>query len=474
MACFLSESDGDDLLLDRLCREEMAEHEELGLLYASRSDNSEEESIEEEVEEMAMECEDSRRLIEYLSMNPRVSLYELANLRTAPSATKHHTQKSVFARQSKPVVVATGDDRITDEDRKRRAIRITVGDDYIDVMFENYVFVSYFCNRHTGDKFRLSLCELATKLLPYGVGYGKNRFTKVTLRYLLGPSHYFFGSGVKVESGTYSETIAFKTHHNSMRMLKETCGYDSIAVRKRKCQNIVAKGTLERGICLLLLKHKYPNYVEYSTDFAGAIIRVNKIDADQCDAPSSRRGRRRRRRDDDDEDEDASSSYDDDDDDDDEEEDDDSSSSYEYDEENPYEKKTCHEDFDYNMVDEEVRKRNEALLMANEAKCEYRVMDKKPVKQKDLLTLAVAHNPDDLNDYQVKALTQKKNVTVLAFLKGRVICAGTKSNKEALKTFAKVMPMLASCADTEQNRAAEAELVRLMTTRDGFIIDSSL
>ena len=442
-----SESDNDELLYEELRQEEYAERLRLDDMFSSiesssttTSSSSSSSSDEEEPEE----CYESRRFIERLSMNPCVSSYELGHLVTAPNTTKRAPKQQVSETQ---LVVAKGENRITEEDRKRRVIHIHVNGTSLDVMIENYVYVSYFCNRHTGAKYRLGLCETATKMLPYGVSFSKSKFTKVTHKNLDASSHYLFGSGVCVESGTYSDAIAYKTHYNTMCILRDTCGYESIAVKKRKCQNIVAKGTLKFGLCLLLLKHKYPNYVEYNDEkFKGAIIRVNKIDADLNDSRS------RHQYDDDDDDSypssSSSSSNSD--------SENSSSDSYEYFEESPYAKKTCHEEFDYKVLDKKIRRENEALLQQKEDECDYSVLDKKPVKHRDLLQL---HNPDELNDDQVKTLTQKKNVTVLAFPKGRIICAGGKSDKEVLKTFIKVTAMLVSCEANDANKIIEAELL---------------
>jgi hypothetical protein len=124
----------------------------------------------------------------------------------------------------------------------------------------------------------------------------------------------------------------------------------------------------------------------------------------------------------------------------------------------PYEEKTCHQDYDYKvLVDRETRKRNKALLRKKQDQGEYRVLEKKPLRHKDMVQL---HNPDELNDYQVEALTQKKNETILVFGGGRIISAGCRSDAAVCKGFDKVMPMLESCQDNEQNRAAEAEHIK--------------
>lgn len=446
---------------------------------SSGSGSGSDECVEMEAEEIAQ----SKAFLHHLSFNPCITQHELKNLLTAPQATKRKKNKEIISvtqtgpseKISPPLLVTSEEDRIILDDRDRTLLRIENDDAYVDVMIENYVYVSYFCNRNDGSRYRLALRELAIRILGYGIQYSKNKFTKLTIKYLNGPSHYFFGSGVLVESGTYSDAIAYKTHHHSMRILKEYCHYDSICVKKRKCQNIVAKGTLPFGLCLVLLKHKYPGLVHYNCeDFAGAIIRPGNMDDEMHDKGSKRRHRVNRKSTktitegydaySDDEDEDGE----------DEEDDesssftkttsssgksegDDSSSSYEYFSKSEYAGKTCHPDFDYNMIDKEERRRNEALLQKIEDESLYRVLEKKPLRQKELLQM---HNAADLDDYQVTALTRKKKVTILAFLKGCIICAGSKEDKEVKKVYSKVLPMLYSCRDSDENKAAEAELIR--------------
>ena len=463
-----SESDGDEALFQQLCKEEYEEHGWQATSDDESCSSSSSSSSSEEAE--AQECYDSRLFIERLSFNPCVSVYEAQNLVSAPRVTKRRKREQ-HLQEPVALVIAKGEDRISDDDRKRTAFRVEVGDKHIDIVVENYVYSSYFCNRHTGAPYPLGLCELAIKMLPYGVQYSKNKFTKVTLKYLNGPSHYFFGSGVLVESGTYGNAIAYKCHHNSMRILKETCRYESVCVKKRRCQNIVAKGTLPFGVCIELLKHRYPNYVQYDkTRFAGAIIRLGEIDASHNLRLN--------------EGDDSLSSFSSDDDDHSDEEDDDdtnssvlsgsssssssSSSSYEYYERMPYEEKTCHEEFDYKvLVDRETRNRNKALLKKKQDQGEYRVLEKKPLRHKDMVQL---HNPDELNDYQVDALTQKKNETILVFSGGRIICAGCRSDAAVCKSFDKVMPMLENCADNEHNRAAEAEHIKRQEQQEQLLL----
>ena len=449
---FASESDGDDALLDRLYQEDYEEIDDDDDDDDDEESSSSSSSSSYEVE--AKECYDSRLFIERLSFNPCVSPYEAQHLVTAPHTTKHRKREIPRHEQDSPaaLVVATGTDKITDDDRKRTAYRVEVGKTHIDIVVENYVYASYFCNRHTGGPYPLGLRELAIKMLPYGIQYSKNKFTKVTLKYVNGPSHYFFGKGVLVESGTYGNAIGYKCHHNSMRILRETCLYESVCVKKRRCQNIVAKGTLPFGLCIELLKHRYPNYVQYDkTKFAGAIIRLNDVDADRprYHAATAAAASSSSSSSSSDNEEETSSGDDDDDDD-----DDSSSSSYEYYERMPYEEKTCHEDFDYNvLVDRETRRRNDALLR----KKEEHVWEKKPLRHKDMVQL---HNPDELDDYQVEALSQKKNETILVFSGGRIICAGCRSDAAVCKSFDKVMPMLENCQDSELNKAAEADHLR--------------
>lgn len=418
--------------IDKYCKMNQAIVDELLQDYISTSSSSSETSEEIEPEEYAQ----TRLFIEHLAFNPTISRYELVNLVTAPQSTKRRHKEIIIEHDGDKLLITATEDRITDEDRERAPLRIENGDAYIDVVIENYVYASYFCNRHTGEKYRFALRELAAQLLGYGIQYSKNKFTKITIKYLNGPSHYIFGSGALVESGTYSDTIAYKTHHHSMRILAEHCHHPSIAVKKRKCQNIVAKGILPFGLCLVLLKHKYKNCVEYdsSEGFVGAIIRPDNIDHE----PSTHHHEW-------DESESETDSQS-----------DDSSSSYEYFERLNRKQRMCHPEFDYNMIDKEERKRQTEALLKRQAN-DSLLQEKEPLNVHDVIQ---AQNMVDLDDYQLNVLTKKKKITILAFSGGCIICAGTTDPEEMVKTYSKVLPMLSSCRDSEANKLAEAELIR--------------
>ncbi len=428
-----SVSDGDDAVYERLCREQYDEddragmgNETLSMEESGSSSSSSSSSVEAEEEESY----NARVFTKRRCFNPCVSAYEINNLVTAPRPTKYH--KAVGeVKKTRPMVVTKEEDRVTLDDRKRTSFSVEVTGVVMEVVIENYVFSSYLCNAK-GEPYRLSLKKIAALLLAYGIQFSKNKFTKITIKYVDGPSHYLFKSGVIVESGTYGNAISYKCHHLTMRILSECCLNEHIYVKKRRCQNIVAKGTLPFAIRIELLAARYPDCVKYEkARFAGAIIRLNDIDADEEEDDYS-----------------CVSSWGN------SESDSDSSSSYEYFERMPYEEKTCHEDFDYEVqIDKKTRKANEDLLRKRE---EGRPVEKKPMRHRDLLHL---HNPDDLNDYQIEALSQKKNETILVFMGGRTICAGCRKDAAVKKAFDKVIPMLESCQDNEVNRQAEQDAI---------------
>ena len=438
----------------------------------------------EEVEEMD-ECEYSRAFIEFLSFShANASLFELANLLSAPSPRR---VKKVRRRVKERPIEALDDflsryeekrqlcvprlravtkDVIDDEERKRIKYTVVCTESgvEVEVMVENHVYVTYFRNKYTKEDYTLNLSELATLLLRYGVQYSDNKFTKVTLKYTYGPSHYFFRSGAMVESGTYNPIIARKTHNMSMNILYDVCGYDNIEIKERKCYNIVAKGTLKFGVRLLLLLQQYPTIVQYDDEkFAGAIIRLNKVHTFRESSQKRKNPRKIHKKkcrldssslgiyatvntsssssssSSDDEpsysDVNSGSSS--------------SSGEYEYFEEGNDDRR-YNENFEYFQVDEAEL---DARRRESESQSTHKMVQKKALKKKDLLQMHP--NAYDLNQYERDALMKKKNVTILVFEKGRMICAGCRNTRNVLKAIGVVTPMIALCRDTPHNQKLE-------------------
>jgi TATA-box binding protein (TBP) (component of TFIID and TFIIIB) len=495
--------DEDALLLDYLRQEEESNRESMAHFIAVKgirmtcdnvdtSSTSSSDSSSEEEEE-ALICEKARTFVQNYSFGSNISKYELSHLRTSAALSPASSNGNIVIEEGQARLIARPEDRVTEADRKRSILRIRIPDTevYVDVMLENYVYVTYFRNKHTKEKYRLNLCELAIMMLCYGILYCRSKFTKITLKYTNGPSHYLFGSGALVESGTYSPVIARKMHDHTMRILREHCHYESIEIEERKCQNIVAKGTLPFSVCLVLLKARHPNFVQYTDDFAGAIIRVNKIDnKTRCIPTYNLKNRRHYKRQKitlytyetdtrKEEEEEGEDNEDEDDIDDVEEEeeeeviehyhsnnnndDDSSSSSYEHFEMHD-DDKICNENFDYHIPDPE--------LLKQRASSEYTVLEKKSQRNKD--HLLQIHNADDLDEYQVEALTKKKNVTILVFPKGRIICAGCKNRDQIIKAYAKSLDILASCSGTPENKLAEEKLIKEKELESFIIYVASL
>jgi TATA-box binding protein (TBP) (component of TFIID and TFIIIB) len=491
----ISTEEEEDAFLNHLIDEERQEKAHLRQWHAplrpfiEDDDDDDEESRSssdeiEEVEEMD-ECEYSRAFIEFLSFShANASPFELANLLSAPSSGR---VKKVRKREERPIgalddflslyeekrqlcvprLRATTKDVIDDEERKRIKYTVvcTESNVEVEVMVENHVYVTYFRNKFTKEDYTINLSELATLLLRYGVQYSDNKFTKVTLKYTYGPSHYFFRSGAMVESGTYNPIIARKSHNMSMNILYEVCGYDNIEIKERKCHNIVAKGTLKFGVRLLLLLQQYPTIVQYDDEkFAGAIIRLNKVHTFRERLQKRKKPRKIHKKkcridsslldtyatanisssssssssDDDNESSYSANSG--------------SSSSsgeYEYFEEGNDDRR-YNENFEYFEVDEAEL---DARRRESESHSTHKMVQKKALKKKDLLQMHP--NAYDLNQYERDALMKKKNVTILVFEKGRMICAGCRNTRNVLKAIGVVTPMIALCRDTPHNQKLE-------------------
>jgi TATA-box binding protein (TBP) (component of TFIID and TFIIIB) len=429
--------------------------------FGSTEEEEEEEpdSIDpEEESHCIVECNRVKHFVKNLSSNTSISDYELSHLRT----TSHSCTKTMdFKGDQIPEkddrfpmseceeeecvgtrvdFVANEKNFITDDDRERALYTIihTATGAEARIMLENRVYVSYFFNFETGGPHELNLHDVGIKLLPFGVQYSKNKFTKVTIKYVGGPSHYIFRSGAMVESGTFSPAIARKKHNNTMDILQRYCGYRNLAIRDRKCQNIVAKGILPFGICLTMLRNKYPYCVQYDEEkFAGAIIRVKKLDlflANQNKVVSSKKARSFSL--DEEEEESTSSSSEE------EEEEsdhDDDSSSYSYEE-------LIDEDKYYNQ--DFVLDKTRVVAAANN--------EQKP----DLTPTEVLSNMSvkttEVLEQKYLSPKKKKKITILVFEKGRIICAGCKSRNSIIKSYDKVLAILEPCRDSAVNKAIEA------------------
>lgn len=472
----------------RLIKEEAEEKEDFAYLFGEEKfdktwteeayfnsdgsfDTEEEEPDSEEESQCTLECMRVTDFMKNLSSNTSIDDYELEHLKTTShSCTKtmdYNMEKKKKKEHSvEEECVGTkinfeADERnfITDDDRERALYTIEHTHTRAEarIMIENRVYVSYFRNSLTKGTHELNLHDLAIKLLPFGIQYSKNKFTKVTIKYVGGPSHYIFRSGAMVESGTFSPAIARKKHNNTMDIMRRYCGYRNLEIRDRKCQNIVAKGILPFGVCLTMLRNKYPDFVQYDEEsFAGAIIRVKKLDsffANQSLVISSSSSPFLNKPpavtnedysdddDDDGEEKESTSSSEEEEEDESENDDDDDSSSYSY-EELIDEDKYYNQDFAFNNDTERVvcmKTETNANLTPND------VLDDTSLSANEVL------------EQKYLSPKKKKKITILVFEKGRIICAGCKSRNSIIKSYDKVLGILEICRDSPVNMSIEAE-----------------
>jgi TATA-box binding protein (TBP) (component of TFIID and TFIIIB) len=354
------------------------------------------------------------------------------------------------ARNRPRLVQLRDEDRITEEERRKELIKIvnTVSGVELTMMPENMVYVTYFRDKYSKRRCLFSLPALASALAPYGVEFSTSKFAKITLRHLYGPSHLFFGSGALLETGTYNAVIARKSLNHTIQLL-ELAGYCNIEVGRRKCQNIVAKGTLDFELCLLVLRDKYPDCVTYKCkEFVGAIIRLKKkkgpasaltlgqqLTSDGGGAmDETAAGADSEESSDEDDDEyeclevhDSDLLY---------------NSGFAY-----YE---APEAQDRQELDEDEMAALDAIVQAGSAP------GADPASSDGLVGVRKADEMDERDLAQVK----KKNVTIIVFAKGRIICAGCKTSRGAKLACARVLPMLEACRKTKQNSELEHRLER--------------
>ncbi len=478
--------------------------------------------------------------------------YELEKLRIVEQTVHENEFINYYyeTSQHKPALIPFDEkDRITKEDREPEWICIR-GDTPMQelvLMIENLVYVTHFCYAFNGKRFIINLETFAVLLAKYGVEYSTDKFAKITLRCRDGPSHLFFGSGAMLETGAYNSIIARKSLNQTLSLLQLVCKFDNIQVSDRRCENIVAKGTLKFELCLHLLKDSYPSYVQYNTNtagaFVGAIIRLRKIVTHQKKAPTHRpnenhshRHHRKRDRTTDDEERDNKvkvrrvlsndvnnqsinkrsfsdmknnrrnntnnnnnnnnnnnqyinnnddsnewdDDYDDSDEDDDEEEDD------EYDEDEEEEEEEEDEDeidqdenlddyeflevknndiiyntgFEhYNIPENIVRDEvDEAEIKAINAIASAGSQQNKRLKKRKKLNILSMVDPNNIDGFEPDENVKVKNITIIVFEKGRIICAGCKNTRSVYINCDKVRMMLYTCRKTPANLAREREL----------------
>lgn len=305
---------------------------------------------------------------------------------------------------------------ITDQDTRREIITIKHENKALTmkILIENYVFATYLCNKNEPRKrCKINLLDMAAKCLMFGVQYSKNKFSKNDLRNRWG-SHLIFESGVLIETGTTDPLLAAKLLEHTMNIFKYVCGYHNIGIWERRCQNVVATGSLDDGVCLELLKVRFP-FVKYEKkNFAGAIICIKDIDG-------------------------TMTAYE-------------ESNSITVDEFTNYEKNYV------NVADKYNRKYNNIGSEAEQ-------------KERDQIQSFLASNNatigasyevtyDEFDMLHVLRGNKDTNVKALIFPRGRVICVGNKSREGVIASYAKLFPILESCRCTPENMRAEKNIIQ--------------
>ena len=170
---------------------------------------------------------------------------------------------------------------ITEKDLEREIITIRYNKksskSVLRILIENYVYVTYLFNKHTRELYKFNLLDMGTRCIPYGIQGTTTKFAKNDIRYLHGGSNLIFTSSVVVETGSTNPVIASKLLEHTINILRNECGMNSIAIKDRRCQNVVATGSLNFAICLNVLKYTFPYVVYNKSHFAGAVIKIVDI-----------------------------------------------------------------------------------------------------------------------------------------------------------------------------------------------------
>ena len=461
--------------------------------------------------------------------------YELEKLKVVEQTVHENEFINYYynTRKSKPALIPYDEaDRITKEDREPEwiCIRGETPMQELVLMIENLVYVTHLCYAYNGKRFIINLETFGVLLIPYGVEYSTDKFAKITLRYRGGPSHLFFGSGAMLETGAYNSIIARKSLNQTLRLLQVVCKFDNIQVSDRRCENIVAKGTLKYELCLHLLKDSYPSYVQYNTSnvagaFVGAIIRLKKIVTHQK-KPATRRSDHKKKKgsmsmtmmieeksrkskkgkeysnnnnnnnnnnkkslkrtfseidgyEHDDDDEDNNSNYDewgsneDYDEDDEEDDEDDEEEEEEEDEIDQDENLDDYEflevnnndiiyntGFEYYNIPSNIERdaTEEAEIKAINAIASAGSQHNKRARKRKKIDILSMVDPDHIDEFEPDENVKVKNITIIVFEKGRIICAGCKNTRSVYINCDKVSGMLYTCRKTPANIARERDL----------------
>ncbi len=312
---------------------------------------------------------------------------------------------------------------ITDKDMIREIITIRHETKplQMSVRIDNYVFVSYLCNKNDPRKrCKINLQDMAAKTLVFGIQHSRNKFAKNDLRYRWG-SHLVFESGVLIETGCTSTLLAAKLLEHTMNIFRYVCGYYNIGVWERKCHNVVATGNLNFGLCLELLKDRYPYVVYEKKNFAGAIIRIKDINAfremNGGNGQNNHNG---------------------------------STILDNIDEFLNYEKNypNVAEEYNrrYNNIGSESEQRERDLIQSNLSHGNNGVQYEVTYDEYDMLHILRGQ--------------KEKNIKALVFPGGRVICVGSRSREGVIESYTELFPILESCRDTPENIEEERRILQ--------------
>lgn len=340
-------------------------------------------------------------------------------------AAHHQERQEVKANLMKHLAPS---EPITEQDMIRETITIRHESKplHIKIRIENYVYVTYLSNTNDPRKrCKINLLDMASKTLMFGIQHSKNKFSKNDLRYRWG-SHLVFESGVLVETGSTNPLLAAKLLEHTMNIFRYVCGYYNIGIWERRCHNVVATGSLNFGLCLDLLKDRYP-YVTYEKkNFAGAIICINDIDAWGAHNYNTNNHRQH--------DEPETTIFDD------------------LNEFTKYYKNTLDHADDYNRkynnIGSEAEQRERDLIQCNLA-----------VPVSSSTPYEVMYDEFDIT--HVLRGNKEKNVKALVFPRGRVICVGNKSREGVIEAYTKLFSLLESVRDTPENIKEEKRIINM-------------
>lgn len=326
---------------------------------------------------------------------------------------------------------------ITDKDMKREIITIRYDESvfHMKILIENYVYVTYIGNKNeTNKRYKFNLLDMAAKTLGFGIQHSKNKFSKNDLRYRWG-SHLIFESSVIVETGSTNPILAAKLLEHTMNVFKYVCGYHNIDIKERKCHNVVATGILNFGLCLELLKERYPFVTYEKKNFAGAIIRINDIDNHSFASLNSNKLL-------DLQDNDEYINYE-------------KNKGYRNDEEiynKLYNTNSININKEYSNISDE----NEKDIIRKNLNIDYNDNNTKSTANNNRYEV----NYDEFDLFHPSRTNKEKNVTALVFPLGQVICVGNKSREGVTESYTKLYSILYQCRDTPENIKLEKQILQ--------------